>query len=110
MFLAVLRGLKTAAISHNDNLVAKVREQALIEDEEDTEHTALAELHESGEAMEDLSKRTKHLERQVRELLGRLSDTEERVSILVTGQISLKATVADATRACGTPSTYDKIF
>ena len=107
---AVLRGLKTAAVNPNDEMKAKVREQTLIEDEEDTEHTALAELHESGEAMEDLSKRTKHLERQVRELLGRLSDTEERVSILVTGQISLKATVADATRASGTPSSYDKRF
>ena len=60
--------------------------------------------------MEDLSKRTKHLERQVRELLGRISNTEERVYILVAGQISLKASVADETRASGTPSSYDKRF
>ena len=60
--------------------------------------------------MEDLSERTRHLERQVRKLLGRLSEAEEKVSILVTGQISLKAIVADATRESGTPSSYDKRF
>ena len=70
----------------------------------------MAELHESRETVEHLSKRTRHLERQVRDLLGKLSDMEERVSNLVVGQISLKATVADATRTRDTPSTYDKKY
>ena len=65
-------------------------------------------MQESGEKMEDLSERTRHLERQVRKLLGRLSEAEEKVSILVAGQISLKASVADA--ESGPPSSYDKRF
>ena len=109
-FSAVLRGLKSSFVSHNNDMVATVRKQALNRKEEEMEQTALTDMQESRGTVEDLSKRTRHLERQVRDLLGRLSDMEERVSILVVGQISLKATVADATRAKDTPSTYDKRY
>ena len=61
-------------------------------------------------SVEDLSRKTRNLERQVRELLERLDETEEKVSALIAGQISLKASVADATREDGTPSSYDKRF
>ena len=109
-FSAVLRGLKTSVVSHNNDMVATVRKQALNGEEEDMEQTALTDTQESRETVEDLSKRTRHLETQVRELLGRLGEAEEKVSVLVAGQISLKASVADATRENGTPSSYDKRF
>jgi hypothetical protein len=40
------------------------------------------------------------------ELLARLSNAEEKISSLVTGQISLSASVADATRRDGASISY----
>jgi hypothetical protein len=107
---AVLRGAKAAVSSRNDEMLASVKEHALLGNDEDAENTAMTELHESRETMEQLSKRTRHLERQVRDLLGKLSNMEERVSNLVVGQISLKATLADATRTRDMPSAYDSKY
>ena len=39
---AVLRGVKTASVNHHDEMVVRIREQALIGNREDNEHTALA--------------------------------------------------------------------
>jgi hypothetical protein len=103
---AVLRGARAAVSSRNDEMLASVKEHALLESSEDAENTAITEPHGSRETMEQLSKRTRHLERQVRDLLGKLSSMEERVSNLVVGQISLKTTLADATRTRNMPSAY----
>ena len=43
-FSAVLRGLKTYVVSHNNDMVAKVRRQALIEEEEEMEQTTLTDM------------------------------------------------------------------
>ena len=67
------------------------------------EQSALTDMQESRGTVEDLSRKTRHLERQVRELLERLDDTEEKVLARITGQISLKASVADTTREDGRP-------
>jgi hypothetical protein len=104
---AVLRGARAAVSSRNDEMLASVKEHALLGHNEDAENTTITEPHGSRETMKQLSRRTRHLERQVRDLLGKLSNMEERVSNLVVGQISLKATLADATRTRDMPSAYD---
>ena len=105
---AVLRGLRSSFIRHNSKIVESVRRQALNgeETEDLMEPTMFTEMQESGGTIEDSDRKTRNLERQDKELMGRLDETEKRISALIAGQISLRARVAS--REESTPLSYGK--